>query len=164
MELEKGYRRYEQIAIQELSDRGNDVKMTPVALDIKGVDLEGTTAKGKTLGIYARARFGRYRDITFNGAGAIKKLIANCEKYDEFGCVLHYATGNGFTDPSSTITHSIFINLKKWVRSHDSDFEKIKQDLVWKDQNGGFFILPKPVWEQFLIEEKEHNPPISVNL
>jgi len=162
--LSKEYRRYEQFAKKELEERGNQVELSSSQLDVKGVDLVGVNAKGETLGIYARARFGNYRDITFNGMGAVQKLVANCQKYDNFGCVLHYATGQGFTDPDSGIYQTTFINLKAWVADNDYDAEKLRRYLVWKNQNGGFFILPKPVWEKYAYKTIEYDPPVAIGM
>lgn len=162
--LPEGYRRYEEFAKGELSKKGVEVTGTTRALDVKGIDLEGVTPKGKTLGVYARARFGAYRDITFNGMGAIIKLVENCKKYDQFVCVLHYATGKGFTDPDSCVFQTYFIDLGRWVKENEFSSEKLRQSLAWKEANGGFFVLPKSVWAGYIFGENRYDPPEPVGM
>ncbi len=150
-------RRYEAIAKQEFEKLGYIIDISSEEEDRDGIDLKGMI-DGRTLGVYARARFGGYTDITFNAEQALDKLIINCKRFDEFFGVLHYATEDLYASTSS-ITHTFFINLKKWVSRHNYNRDLLQMTLIKTYKKSAendpqlLFIMPADIWKAYVIKE-----------
>lgn len=150
--LDPNYRKGEQYALEWARQMlSSELVITNQHEDFLGTDL---ATPDMQIGVYVRTRFGKYRDLTFNGVQAIKKVRKNAlDRFTSYYAILQYAAGTGFSDPNFNIQHQYLINLGTWVRdAHEHRRTYSELNLIQKAQNGGFIVWDSK-WRSYIIDE-----------
>jgi hypothetical protein len=115
-ELDPQYRKAEEEAVVRVREDFSDLtfNVTSRETDLSGIDIEN---ERRDIFIAVRSRFGDYRDVTFNGDQALRKIDKIRAQGGRYLIYLQYANGTTFSDPDFFIYQEQVIDFGKYLDS-----------------------------------------------
>jgi len=125
--------------------------------DFEGTDLESSD---NCIGVYVRTRFEPYKDVTFNGEQALKKLVKNLNKYDKYYILLQHARGKSLDDPNFKVYYQGIIDLNTFTQDILEKDSKLSIDILKnnfklrtkKETNKNFYVWE--TWKKYVVVEE----------